>query len=109
MQMAIVVTSRMENPPKNVESLQFVPRFQALPLLFLRNNYLTKNLISILGNISDSLFIEVTVIWDADKTNQDKIAAHLCCVYSSYDRNNMKSLQLQIHFIINHWGPTPTL
>ena len=52
----------------------------------------------------------VTVIRDADKANQDKIAVHLFCVYLSCDRNNMKSLQRQIHFnVINHWGPTLTL
>ena len=57
-----------------------------------------------------SRFIKVTVIRDADKANQYKIAVHLFCIYSSCDRNNMKSLQWQIDFnIINHWGPTPTL
>ena len=30
--MAIIVTSGMKNPPKKLEILQFLPRFQALPL-----------------------------------------------------------------------------
>ena len=74
----------------------------------LRNSYLSKHLITILGNNCPtcfSCFIEVKVIRDADKANQDKIAAHLFCVYSSCDRNNMKSLQRQIDFnVINHFG-----
>ena len=36
--MAIIVTSGMTNPPKKLEFSQFLPRFQALPLLFLRNS-----------------------------------------------------------------------
>ena len=40
MSMAIIVTSGMKNPPKKLEFLLFLPRFQALPLLFLRNSYL---------------------------------------------------------------------
>ena len=49
--MAIIVASRMKNPPKNLEFLQFLPRFKAVPLLFLRNSYLSKHLITIFGNI----------------------------------------------------------
>ena len=48
---AIIVTSEMKIPPKKIEFSQFFPRFQALPLLFLRNSYLSTNLITIFGNI----------------------------------------------------------
>ena len=48
--MAVIVTSGMKNPPKKLEFLQFLPRFQALLLLFLRNSYLSKNLITIFRN-----------------------------------------------------------
>ena len=44
---AVIVTSGMKNPPKKLE---FLPRFQALSLLFLRNSYLSKNLITIFRN-----------------------------------------------------------
>ena len=44
---AIIVTSGMKNPPKNFEFSQFLPRFQAVPLLFLRNSYLLKHLITL--------------------------------------------------------------
>ena len=55
--MAIIVTSGMKNPPKKLEFSQFLPRFQALPLLFLRNSYLSKHLITIFGKIlSDNVF-----------------------------------------------------
>ena len=74
---AVTVTSGMKNPPKKLEFLQFLPRFQALSLLFLRNSYLSKKCFS--------RFIEVTVIRDKDRANQDKIAAHLFCVYSPCD------------------------
>ena len=37
------------------------------------------------------------IIRDVDKANQDKVPVHLFCIYSSCDRNNMKSLQRQIH------------
>ena len=40
--LAVSVTSGMKNPPKKLEFLQFLPRFQALSLLFLRNSYLSK-------------------------------------------------------------------
>ena len=43
--MVITVTSGMKNPPKKLEFSQFLPRFQAVPLFFLRNSYLSKNLI----------------------------------------------------------------
>ena len=49
--MAIIVTSGMKNPPKKLQFSQFLPRFQALPLLFLRNSYLSKHLLTIFGNI----------------------------------------------------------
>ena len=112
--MVIIVTSGMKNPPKKLVFLQFLPRFQALPLLFLRNSYLWKHLVTIFGNIArqrvSADLPTVMVIRDADNSNQDKIAAHLFCIYSSCDRNNMKSLQWQVHFnVINHWGSTPTL
>ena len=42
MSMAVIVTSRMKNPLKKLEILQFLPRFQALSLLFLRNSYLSE-------------------------------------------------------------------
>ena len=32
--MAVIVTSGMKNPPKKLEILQILPRFQALALLF---------------------------------------------------------------------------
>ena len=104
---AIIVTSRMKKPPKKIEFSQFLPRFQALPLETFDNN-----IQKYCPTTCFSRLIKVTVIRDADKANQHKIAVHvhLFCVYSSCDRNNMKSLQWQIHFnIINHWGPTPTL
>ena len=47
----IIVTSGMKNPPKKLEFSQFLPRFQALPLLFLRNSYFSKHLLTIFGNI----------------------------------------------------------
>ena len=47
---AIIVTSGMKNPPKKLKILQSLPRFQALSLLFLRNSYLSKNLITIFRN-----------------------------------------------------------
>ena len=102
---SIIVTSGMKKPPKKLKFLQFLPRFQALPLETFDNN---------IRKYSPTMcfirLIEVTVIRDADKANQDKIAVHLFCVYSSCDRNNMNPLQRQIHFnVINHWGPTPTL
>ena len=49
--MAVIVTSRMKYPPKKLEFLLFFPRFQALSLLFLRNSYLSKKLITIYRNI----------------------------------------------------------
>ena len=49
--MTIIVTSGKKNPPKKLVFSQFLPRFQALPLLFLRNSYLLTNLITIFGNI----------------------------------------------------------
>ena len=48
---AIIVTSGMKNPLERLEFPQSLPRFQALPLLFLRNRYLSKHLITIFGNI----------------------------------------------------------
>ena len=50
--MAIIVTSGMKNPPKKLEFSQFLPRFQTLPLLFLRYSYLSKPLITTFGNIA---------------------------------------------------------
>ena len=102
---AIIVTSGMKKPPKKLEFSQFLPRNWALPLETLDNNIRKYS-----PTICFSWLIEVTVIKDADKANQDKITVHLFWVYSSCDRNNMKSLQQQIHFnVINHWGPTPML
>ena len=49
--MVITVTSGMKNPPKKLEFLQFLPRFQVVPLFFLRNSYLSKNLITVFRNI----------------------------------------------------------
>ena len=49
-----VVTSRMKNPTKKLEVSQFLPKFQALVLLFLRNRKLDNKF----GNIF-SRFIEV--------------------------------------------------
>ena len=49
--MASIVTSGMKNPPKKLEFSLFLIRFQALPLLFLRNSYLSKHLLTIFGNI----------------------------------------------------------
>ena len=48
--MAVIVTSGMKNPSKKLEFLQFLPRFQVLSLLFLRNSYLPKILITIFKN-----------------------------------------------------------
>ena len=78
----IIVTSGMKDPPKKLEFLQFLSRFQASPLLFIRNSYLSKNLITIFGNTIRhfSRFIEVTEIRDADKANQDKKVARLFCL-----------------------------
>ena len=45
--MAIIIASGMKNPPKNFIFLQFLPRFQVIPLLFLRNSYLSRNLITL--------------------------------------------------------------
>ena len=84
--MAIIVTSGMKNHRKKLKCLQFLPRFQDLPLLFLRNSYLSKNLITIFGNILRQLVsadLSRLVIRDLDKANQDKIAVHLFSVYSS--------------------------
>ena len=78
--MAVIVIYRMKNPLKKLEFSQFLLRFQALLLLCLRNIYLSKNLKKIFTNIVR--FIKVTVIRDADKVNQDKIAVHLFCIYS---------------------------
>ena len=102
---AIIVTSRMKKNSEKAKFSQFLPRFQALPLETFDNNIQKYSLTTCFSQL-----IKLTVIRDADKANQDKIAVHLFCVYSSCDRNNMKSLQWQIHYnIINHWGPTPTL
>ena len=63
--MAVIVTSGMKNSAKKLEFLQFLSRFQALSLLFLRNSYLSKNLITRFRNCPTtcfSRFIEVTVI-----------------------------------------------
>ena len=49
--MAIIIASRMKKPPKNLKFSQFLPRFQAVTLLFLRISYLSKHLITIFGNI----------------------------------------------------------
>ena len=48
--MAVIVTSGMKNPSKKLEFLQFLPRFQVLSLLLLRNSYLRKILITIFKN-----------------------------------------------------------
>ena len=89
--MAIIVTSMMKNPQKKLKFSQFLPRFQALPLLFLRNSYSSKFQKYCLTTCF-SRYIDVTVIGDVDKANQDKIAAHLFCVYSSCDQNNISAL-----------------
>ena len=47
----VIVTSGMKNPPKKLKFLQFLPSFQALSLLFLRNSYLSKHLITVFRNI----------------------------------------------------------
>ena len=76
---AVTVTSVMKNPPKKLNFLQFSPRFQALSLLFLRNSYLLKrdnNIQKYCPTTCFSRFIEVTVIRDADKANQDKIVKY---------------------------------
>ena len=49
--MAVIVNSGMKHPPKKLEFSQFLPRFQALSLLFLRNIYLSINLITVFRNI----------------------------------------------------------
>ena len=57
--MAVIVTSGMKNPPEKLEFLQFLPRFQALSLLFLRISYLLKNLITIFRNTVDIVFQQI--------------------------------------------------
>ena len=52
----IIVTSWMKNPFKKPEYTQFLHRFQALPLLSLRNSDLTKNLITISEISSNNVF-----------------------------------------------------
>ena len=97
----------MKNPSKKLEISQFLPRFQALALLFLRNSYLSKNLITIFGNVVRqrvSADLSRLDIRDSDKANQDEIAAHFVCIYSSCGRNNMKSLQRQIHLLHKSLG-----
>ena len=74
--MTIIVTFGMKNPLKKLEISQFLPRCQVLALSFLRNSYLSKNLITISGNVLSRLEIR-----DSDKANLDEIAAHLFCVY----------------------------
>ena len=77
--MAIIVTSGpssgMKNPPKKLKFSQFLPGFQALPLLFLRNSYLSKtfdnNIWKYCPTTCFSRFIEIKVIRDADRANQD--------------------------------------
>ena len=83
---AIIVTSEMKTPPKKIEISQFLHRFQALALLFLRNSYLSNNLITIFGNIVRqrvSADLSRLNVRDSDKANQDEIASHFFCVYSS--------------------------
>ena len=48
--MTIIVTFGMKNPPKKLEVSMFLPRCQVLAQLFLRNSYLSKNLITTSGN-----------------------------------------------------------
>ena len=47
---AVIVTSGMKIPTKKLKLLQFLLRFQALSLLFLRNSSLSKNLITTFGS-----------------------------------------------------------
>ena len=79
--MAVIVTSGMKNPPKKLEFLQFLPRFQVLSVLFLRNSYLPKILITLFkNNVRQRISANLSRLRDADKANQDKIAVHLFCV-----------------------------
>ena len=99
-----IITSGMKTPTKKLEFSQVLPRFQTLGLLFLRNTelYYKSKIFS-----ADLSRLEIR---DLDKANQVEIAAHLFCFFSSFGRNNMKSLQRQIRFnIINHWGLALTL
>ena len=45
--MAIIVSSGMKNLPKNFIFSQLLPSVQVVPLLFLRNSYLLKHLITL--------------------------------------------------------------
>ena len=66
---------------KSLKFCSFLPRFQALPLETFDHNVRKYS-----PTTYFSTLIEVTVIRDADKANQDKIAVHLFCIYSSCDR-----------------------
>ena len=62
--MVVIVTSGMKNPPKKLEFLQFLPRFQVLSLLFLRNSYLPKNLITIFrNNVRQRISADLSLLW----------------------------------------------
>ena len=62
--LAITVTSGLKNRPKNLEFSQFLSRFQALPLFFLRNSYLLTNLITIFGNIvQQHVSVDLSKLW----------------------------------------------
>ena len=79
--MSITITLGMKNPPKKLEFSQFLPRFQALPLLFLRNRYLSKHFITLQYSeiLSDNVFQSFHRGYGnkgCGKANQDKIAAH---------------------------------
>ena len=53
--MTITVTFGMQNPPKKLEISQFLPTCQALAALFLRNSYLSKDLI-MSGNVFQPVY-----------------------------------------------------
>ena len=69
---AIIVTSGIKNPANKLEFLQFWPRFQALQLLFLRNSYLSKHLITNFGNMSNNMFQPIYRGYDNKGCGQGK-------------------------------------
>ena len=72
---AITVTYGMKKPPKKLKFSQFLPRFQALPLETFDNNIRKYS-----PTACFSRLIEITIIRDADKANQDKIEVHWFCI-----------------------------
>ena len=54
--MTIIVTFWVTNPPKKLKISQFLPRCQVLALLFLRNSYLSKNLVTLSGNVFQLIY-----------------------------------------------------